>query len=288
MPSSDVSGLQRVAIAPSQKHAAHIQLTPAQTHYLGRVLRLRAGDRFIVMNGQGDWWLSIWQGTAIAPISETLTATTELTLPLMLLVAMPKGNGMDEIIRQSTEIGVTEIVPVRSERTLLQPSRHKQERWHRIATEAAEQAERQLIPKIHAPQDWHTALSIGQTVAAAPPAEPEPAIAAWLCTARRGQLLGEALSAWRGGARPPLRMVVATGPEGGWTEAEIAAAIAHDFVPVSLGRRVLRATTAPIAATALVAHYLEQQDWKQQNWEQQNWEQQAAWANQQRHHPSET
>ena len=271
MDTPDVSGLQRVAIAPSQQRGNQLYLNDAQTHYLGRVLRLQAGDRFIAMDGQGTWWLAIWQGTAIALIVHEILATTELPIPLVLMVAMPKGNGMDEIIRQTTELGVSEIWPILSDRTLLQPSPNKLSRWQRIATEAAEQSERQLIPKIHPPQPWHAAL---ETLQAATDdssdhasenhalenhalESQERAIAAFLCTARQGLLLRDSLSQVLRQTVSPTQVVVATGPEGGWTEAEIEQAIAHSFIPVSLGGRILRAITAPIAATVLVAHYLE-------------------------------
>ncbi|MEO1147723.1 MAG: 16S rRNA (uracil(1498)-N(3))-methyltransferase [Cyanobacteria bacterium J06638_22] len=266
MDAPDISGLQRVAIAPSQQRGNQLCLNDAQTHYLGRVLRLQAGDRFIAMDGQGTWWLAIWQGTAIAQIAHEILVTTELPIPLALMVAMPKGNGMDEIIRQTTELGVSEIWPIMSDRTLLQPSPNKLSRWQRIATEAAEQSERQLIPKIHPPQPWHAALETLQAATHDPSdhasenhasESQERAIAAFLCTARQGLLLRDSLSQVLRQTVSPTQVVVATGPEGGWTDAEIKQAIAHSFIPVSLGGRILRAITAPIAATALVAHYLE-------------------------------
>jgi 16S rRNA (uracil1498-N3)-methyltransferase len=262
MDAPDVGRLQRVAIAPSQQRGNQLYLNDAQTHYLGRVLRLQAGDRFIAMDGRGIWWLAIWQGTAIAQIAHEILATTELPMPLALMVAMPKGNGMDEIIRQTTELGVNEIWPIISDRTLLQPSPNKLDRWQRIATEAAEQSERQLIPKIHPPQPWGAALATLQA-ATHDPSESHAsegqkrAIAAFLCTARQGILLRDSLSQVLQQTVSPTQVIVATGPEGGWTEAEIEQAIAHSFIPVSLGGRILRAITAPITATALVAHYLE-------------------------------
>jgi len=261
MHAPDVSGLQRVAIASAQKQDDQLHLRDDQSHYLGRVLRLQAGDRFIAMDGQGTWWLAIWRGEAIAQVVQEIPVTTELPIPLVLMVAMPKGNGMDEIVRQTTEIGVAEIIPVMSDRTLLQPSPNKLERWRRIATEAAEQSERQLIPKIHTPQPWKAALETVQSASTVAESE-KRAIAAFICTARQGLLLRDALSSFLN--QPtlnqltlPSQVVVATGPEGGWTAAEIEWAIAHSFVPVSLGCRILRATTAPVCATSLIAHHLE-------------------------------
>ena len=138
--------LQRLAIAPSQLLPPHLSLTPEQHHYLCRVLRLGAGDRFIAMDGQGHWWLAeLGADASQAQVLEQLPIQHELPITVVLLVAMPKGNGMDDIVRQATELGVAAIVPILSDRTLLQPSPQKLDRWRRIAQEAAEQSERQLM-----------------------------------------------------------------------------------------------------------------------------------------------
>ncbi|MDB9337574.1 RsmE family RNA methyltransferase, partial [Nodularia spumigena] len=142
--------LQRIAIAPSQIQASLIILTKEQQHYLVRVLRLRTGDRFIAMDGKGKWWLTQLESEQ-AQVLETLTVETELSVAITLMVALPKGNGFDDIIRYSTELGVTCIAPLLSDRTLLNPSPQKLERWRRIATEAAEQSERAFVPTILEP-----------------------------------------------------------------------------------------------------------------------------------------
>jgi 16S rRNA (uracil1498-N3)-methyltransferase len=228
--------LQRLAIAPSQLQAGKIILTIQQQHYLGRVLRLRQGDRFIVMDGLGQWWLAVL-AEAKAEILEPISVQTELPVAITLLVALPKGNGFDEIVRASTELGVSCIAPVISDRTLLHPSSQKLERWRRIATEAAEQSERQIVPMVLDPVPLSASLSsvISQQK--------------YICVAR--------------GDSPHLKdclynkeqqtIVIAIGPEGGWTGTEIDQAIAAGFQPVSLGRRILRAVTAPIVALSLAA-----------------------------------
>lgn len=236
-----MSQLQRVAIAPSQIVQQQIHLTAEQQHYLSRVLRLRTGDRFIAMDGQGLGWLAQLQSGAQAQILEPIVAATELPIAVTLLMAMPKGSGMDEIVRQTTELGVSRIVPVISDRTLLSPSGQKLDRWRRIAQEAAEQSERQVVPEVSDPMRWAAALHAGPD-----------STARYLCAAR--------------GSCPPLlrcvdpsasSIVIAIGCEGGWTAAEVEAAIAAGFQAVSLGRRILRAVTAPTAALALVAGAIE-------------------------------
>jgi len=246
---ADWSRFQRVAIAPSQIHATHLHLTATQSHYLYRVLRLQGGDRFVVMDGVGHWWVAQLDATdGMATLLEPVAVTNELPIPVTLLVALPKGNGMDDIVRQVTELGVSEIVPVLSDRTLLNPSSQKLERWRRIAAEAAEQSERQVIPTIGDPLPWPEA--VGQ--------QQDASTLRYLCAARGNPPhLLHGLTQHLTAEPLPSTLVLATGPEGGFTEAEEALAIAHHFQLVSLGRRILRAVTAPGAAIALVASVFE-------------------------------
>ena len=229
--------LQRVAIAPSQVQDQQILLTPQQQHYLGRVLRLRAGDRVLAMDGQGQWWL-VMLGGAQAQILEPIHIQTELSVSITLMVALPKGNGFDEVVRYCTELGVASIAPVVSDRTLLNPSPQKLERWRRIALEASEQSERSLVPAILEPVSFATGVSTGS------------ATPRYICVARGSfPHLKDALNC----VSTTSEILIATGPEGGWTASEVEGAIASGFQPVSLGRRILRAVTAPVVALSLAA-----------------------------------
>ncbi len=229
--------LQRLAIAPDQLQNKQILLTTQQQHYLGNVLRLRQGDHFIAMDGQGQWWLAKLEASQ-AQILESISVQTELPISLTLMGALPKGHGFDEVVRSCTVLGVTCFAPVISDRTLLNPSPQKQERWRRIAKEAAEQSERSVVPAILEPVSFATAIS------------ENTANYRYLCVAR--------------GSYPHLKdiinsgaeisdILIAIGPEGGWTESEVEWAIQAGFQPVSLGRRILRAVTAPVVALSLIA-----------------------------------
>ena len=136
--------LQRLAIAVSQLQDKQILLKREQLHYLGHVLRLKEGESFIAMDGQGNSWLAALEAQQ-GRIIEPLEVTSELPVAITLIAALPKGNGFDEVVRCCTELGVTTIMPVISNRTILNPSPQKLERWRRIATEAAEQSERAII-----------------------------------------------------------------------------------------------------------------------------------------------
>ncbi|NJO40499.1 MAG: 16S rRNA (uracil(1498)-N(3))-methyltransferase [Cyanobacteria bacterium CRU_2_1] len=245
--------LQRLTIASSQLSDGQISLAREQQHYLSRVLRLRQGDRFIAiitMNGQGHWWLAaLSDDPSHAEILEPISVQTELPIAITLLMAMPK-SGMDEIVRQATELGVTQILPVISDRTFLKPSPQKLDRWQRIAQEAAEQSERQIVPKILSPQSWAIALQTWNATHST----------CYLCECRGNY--PHLLTCLISPPHPPMPssprpFTLAIGPEGGWTDAEIEQAIAAGYQPVSLGSRILRAITAPIAALSLIASVFE-------------------------------
>jgi 16S rRNA (uracil1498-N3)-methyltransferase len=267
--------LQRLAVNPAQICDKSIDLTAEQQHYLNRVLRLQAGDRFIAMDGRGHWWSAILEAQEtglFASITEEIAVNRELPVAVTLIAALPKGNSFDEVVRQATELGVASIVPVTSDRTLLKPSPQKVDRWRRIAAEAAEQSERQIVPAVLEPVSFDLAVKdccqkhrficvargdnrhLWDCLAGLQPPQPPD---------RRGEKEPDELSTVIAGFDPPqpslLRgeeepesIAIAVGPEGGWTDGEMERAIEFGFEPVSLGRRILRAVTAPMVALSLV------------------------------------
>jgi 16S rRNA (uracil1498-N3)-methyltransferase len=240
--------LQRLAIAPTQLSAQRIALTPEQQHYLVRVLRLRVGDRFIALDGQ-QGWLAVLRDGSTAEMLERVEAEAELPVSVTLLIALPK-NGMDDVVRQATELGVGCIVPVLSDRTVLKPSLQKRDRWQRIVQEAAEQSERQRIPEVKVPQSWTAALQLWNSQNST----------CYICAERGDRLhLLQALQRMPDPnlADMPPSVTIATGCEGGWTADELEQAIGVGYQPVSLGSRILRAVTAPLVALSLVASVCE-------------------------------
>jgi 16S rRNA (uracil1498-N3)-methyltransferase len=216
-----------------------IPLTSEQNHYLKKVVRLKPHDRFIALNGQGQAWLAEIIDNS-AHLLEPINEANELPVKVNLMVAIPK-NGFDDIVRATTELGVSRIIPLLTERSLVNPSSQKIERWRKIATEAVEQSERQIIPIIEEPQPFLEILKIGSS----------SQTSCYICVTRRtvAPLLSQ--------LHTSTEINIAIGPEGGWTEAEVEQAIAAHFLPVSLGKRILRTITAPLVALAIINAYLE-------------------------------
>jgi 16S rRNA (uracil1498-N3)-methyltransferase len=239
----NLAQLQRLTIALHQYTNQTITLTPEQQHYLTRVLRLRDGDRFIAICAQEPWQLAeLKNAQTQAQCLEPLSIQTELEQPITLCAALPKGQGFDEVVRAVTELGITTLVPILSARTVANPSNHKVERWRRIATEAAEQSCRQIVPEIYEPLPFEQLWSLVQSDRFAPQQR-------FICvTDDTAPNLLDALT-----TLPQMGILIMVGPEGGWTPAEQAGSIAQDFSPVSLGRRILRAITASIAVVSVLA-----------------------------------
>ena len=231
-------GLQRLVVPSAQwpTGPGPLRLSPEQSHYLTRVLRLGKGDRFIALNGQDSAWLVELTGPDEAQLIEATGCHEPPERALTLFCALPK-QGFDEVVRQCTELGVDRIVPLLSERTLLRPAPQKLERWRRIMAEAAEQSERLRLPELAEPQDWKTALGDAQSL-------PLKGV----CWARSQAPL---LNQWLLLQDPQEPLGLAVGPEGGWSDREVQQAIEADWQPLRLGRQVLRAVTAAPTAIAL-------------------------------------
>lgn len=232
--------LQRITVSPNQIKDNQVVLEKNQLHYLTRVLRLSDGDKFIMMDGAGKWWL-VKLHLEYGEILEALEVKTELKVSISLLLALPKGNGFDDVVRICTELGVDTIVPIISERTLLNPSSQKLERWRRIAAEAAEQSERAFVPTIYEPISFSQSLNLFETEQK------------YICEGRGDN--PHLLKCWR--QESQVKVVVAIGPEGGWSKQELEIAVNAGFKMVSLGKRILRAVTAPMVVLSILAAEIE-------------------------------
>ena len=226
-----------------------LALTPEESRYLTRVLRYGPGDGFAVVDGQGGLWSAELTGAATAQLRAPLAQPgRQQPVPrpaLVLAVAVVKRD-FELVVRMAVELGVDRLIPLLCDRTAVQ-GQLKSERWRTIAAEAAEQCERLWLPAIEEPQPLAGLLS---------GSAPAGALRLW-ATTRQPQLpaLADLLAA-ASPAEPPLEAVwLACGPEGGWSPAEEQGALAAGWSPVQLGPRILRSSTAAVAALAELAQW---------------------------------
>jgi 16S rRNA (uracil1498-N3)-methyltransferase len=222
----------------------HAFLTGAHADHLIRVLRARIGQTFDIACGA-----KVFRGTVVGlseqrvefDLQEELSAReSELTITLAL--AIFKFDRMEWAIEKCTELGVSIIVPVISRRTdshLAAASAKRVERWGRIARQACEQSRRTTPPEISCPVKLKEALALPGSLRIV------------LAESENEILLSETLE-----QSPSTDLVLAVGPEGGWTDEEMAWFHEAGWTPASLGPTVLRAETAAVAALAVAVSWL--------------------------------
>ncbi|NLO80813.1 MAG: 16S rRNA (uracil(1498)-N(3))-methyltransferase [Xanthomonadaceae bacterium] len=203
-----------------------------------RVLRLGPGQRLRLFNGQGGEYLAtllaLERRSARVAVERHLPHEAESPLAITLIQGVSKGERMDFTIQKAVELGVTGIQPVFTERSVVQLDGDRLEKrsrhWRGVAIAACEQCGRNRIPEL---------------------LPPLPLAAAWDCVQAELRLVLNPLEGRRLRELPAAAsLALLVGPEGGLSEAEVAAAIAHGFVSLQLGPRILRTETAGLAALA--------------------------------------
>lgn len=232
---------------PAQRSDSHITLIGAEAHHLSRVLRLGAGARVFVFDGQGAEFecevRTVSNQTVALAIVACLEHEVESPLRLTLAQALIKGDKFDWVVQKATELGVTRIAPLITEhsesRRMAGRTEHRLQRWQRIALAAVTQCGRRRLVEIAEPAGFTEFC------------ETDESETKLILSERGGRTLreiAEEISA------PPGTVTLAIAPEGGWHEAELNIAAQHGFIPLYLGTRILRTETAAIAAVTLAQH----------------------------------
>jgi 16S rRNA (uracil1498-N3)-methyltransferase len=227
---------------------AFVDLPREEADHLSRVLRLRVGDPVQVFDGRGREFRGtlgqLGRGAARVALGDELTPAPEPRVRLTLAQAVPKGDAMDRIVRDAAMLGVVSIVPVVSARAEVSARRlqasGRVERWQRIAVASVKQCGRAVVPDVLPPESLEGCLA--RAGAARCFLLAEPSLGARGLVGVRSLLAEPA----------PAAALLAVGPEGGWTDEEVAAADRAGCVPLTLGPRTLRAdAAAAVAITAL-------------------------------------
>ena len=221
---------------------AAVTLGEQQSHYLGRVLRLPVGAAVTLFNGDGNDYAAsisaIDKRSVTVSIDSAAAVQTESPLAIHLGIAISKGERMDFVMQKATELGVSAITPLISERVEVRLSGERADKrwqhWRGVITSACEQCGRARLPQLHAVatlSDWIGNVDVEQR---------------FVLHHRSEYSLDTATK--------PRSVALLIGPEGGLSAAEIAAAERAQFAALTLGPRVLRTETAPLTALAILQH----------------------------------
>ncbi|WP_303293230.1 16S rRNA (uracil(1498)-N(3))-methyltransferase [Marinobacter sp. ST-43] len=216
------------------------QLDDNAANHVGRVLRMQAGQALLLFNGDGhDYHATITEAGkkhVLVAVTEAAENETESPLRVVLAQTLSKGDRMDYAVQKAVEMGVSEIVPLTTERCDVKLKGDREDKrlrhWQQVAISAAEQCGRARVPDI----------------------QPVMTVQQWLEHARACDLrlvLHHRTERSLNTLEKPSSIALMIGPEGGLTAEEIALAEDNGFLPVALGPRVLRTETAPVAAIAL-------------------------------------
>jgi len=235
----------RLFVALPLAAGAELSLPPGAARH-AQVRRVQPGDGLLLFDGGGSDFpatvLAMGRSDVVVRIGEPVAVQCELSRDVTLALGMPANERMDWLVEKATELGVARIQPLLAERSVLrltgERAQRKREHWQAVAEAACEQCGRARVPQI----------------------EPVRTLADWLPLAPPGRRL---LLSLRPGVSPlpqaasaldPVEpLCTLSGPEGGFTDDEEAAALAAGFAATAAGPRVLRAETAPLAVLAWLA-----------------------------------
>ncbi|HEY6839536.1 MAG TPA: 16S rRNA (uracil(1498)-N(3))-methyltransferase [Geobacteraceae bacterium] len=239
--------VRRFLVPPGSLDAESVAIEGELYRHAVKVLRLKAGARVLLADGRGrergGIVTEIGRTNLVVTLEEDqgLTAIPEKGVRIALYQGLPKGEKLDFILQKGTELGATAIVPFAARRTVVRipPDQREErlERWRRIVREASRQSGRASVPEVSLAADLDEVLRT---------AHHPVKLLLWEEERERG--LKEMLAQ----LPEPGSVAVLIGPEGGFTVEEAKRAQAAGFVPVTLGRRILRTETAGLALLAIL------------------------------------
>jgi 16S rRNA (uracil1498-N3)-methyltransferase len=247
--------------------ADRVTLAGPEAHHLIHVMRAAPGTRVALFDGSGDECAAAVERVGRNDVELSILSREpidrELPFGLTLGVALPKGDRQKWLVEKAVELGVTRIVPLRTQRGVAQPVEQALARLRRSVIEASKQCGRNRLLQIHEPQAWPDFLAGAAGAACRLLAHPGGAKGACpdLHVSKDGDCPDFCLSKngtvpFNGGGTGPFgphqTVFLAIGPEGGFADEEVALAVSAGWRPINLGPRILRVETAAILLTAMV------------------------------------
>lgn len=249
--------MHRFFVGPESFWQTGVTLTGPQAHQIANVLRMRPGDRCLVLDNTGWQYdvelVRVTPSQVVGDVGKRRLVDSEPRVKIAVHQAMLRSNRFDLVLQKCTELGVAAFVPMICDRCVAgelgDGSQSKLQRWERIIVEAAEQSGRGKLPSLQPPTMFAQACELARGLSLIPwEGERER----HLRDALRGEDVDRAEPKV---SRPrPFTVNVFIGPEGGFTREEIETAIGYGIVPVTLGKLIQRAETAAITAAAMTLY----------------------------------
>jgi 16S rRNA (uracil1498-N3)-methyltransferase len=234
--------MHRFYLPPAECKTAPLTLAGREAHHALHVLRMRKGDQVTILDGAGREFLCAVENFDRDKIQLAAVQTKTIPAPpcpITLLQAVPKGKIIESIIQKATELGVARIVPLLTERVVMdlddKHAARKTEKWQQVAIEAIKQCGAAWLPRVEVPMTPKEFLARAEKFEL-------PFIASLQPGAQHPRQYLERFQAQHG--RKPQSACVWIGPEGDFTAAEVDAIIAAGALPITLGKLVLRVETA--------------------------------------------
>lgn len=247
-------------VEPSQISDKDVIIMGEDVNHIKNVIRLKAGDEISISNGIDgrDYRCGITSMTDTEVFCELRFIKedgVELPSKVYLFQGLPKGDKMELIIQKMVELGVFEIIPVAMKRCVVKlddkRAKSKIARWQGISEAAAKQSKRGVVPQIHDVMSYQEALEYAKDMdVKLVPYEMEETLDGASGMAGTKQIIE--------GLKPGQSIAVFIGPEGGFEESEIQAAIDAGMKPITLGKRILRTETAGMTVMAWLMYQLEE------------------------------
>ena len=247
--------LSRFYVAPERIFDGEAVIEGPEAGHLSRVLRHVPGDRVRIFDGLGHEYVTsireIKSQQVLVTIEDEpdlgLTINREPLLEVVLGQSIPKGDKMELIIQKGTELGVSRVIPLVTERTIvrLEPARaeNRQQRWQKVAVEAARQSQRSIVPRVEA------ITNLAKILKSIPEKEKTLSLIPW-----EGEFTCTLKQVLRDASDTPKSVWIFIGPEGGFSQEEIHMARQAGVIPVSLGPRILRTETAGFAVLTMLLY----------------------------------
>lgn len=244
--------MYRFFVEPEQIVDNKICITGKDVNHIKNVLRMRPGETVLISNGMDREYTCVIE--ELLPEQVTLLIqdvdgpARELPVKVTLFQGLPKSDKMETVIQKMVELGVYEIVPVATKRCVVKldekKAAAKTKRWNLISESAAKQSKRGIVPKVAEPISFKKALEMAETM---------DMLLIPYEEAKNMEITREILSQ----IRPDMTIGVFIGPEGGFSEEEVALATEYGAKAITLGKRILRTETAGMTLMSVIMYLME-------------------------------